>query len=356
MSFNRDSLAALLDRIYANYTSLFRPLDKTPRQNLLKVFASVDAGIYHQLLGDLDFLAKQIFPDTAEGEYLREHWSSKTTPLYAIAAAGEVTMSGISNKSIPSGVVFAAASGEHYYLEKSGKLDENGQALIMVKAENPGQQGNLAPGEKLSIISAIPVGIDSEAVVRGNGISGGADAESDEEYLVRVLAAMRNPSRYGKKDDFALWARDASAEVSAAWEFKNFGVFGAILIQVIKGNQIDGIQPVDNLTEVINYISENAPPVSFEVRTPEIISINPSASLLIQEDSQAYRELAENRMKAYMQLVAKPGTQITAGALRLAVIDGVTITGATVRIGGSTAGIATTTILQYPYIGEVIWE
>jgi uncharacterized phage protein gp47/JayE len=199
MSFKRDSLAVLLDRAYANYTSLFRPLDKTPRQNLLKVFASVEAGMYHQLLGDLDFLSKQIFPDTAGGEYLREHWSSKTAPLYAVAASGEAVIAGTPNKPVPSGVVFGAASGEHYYPDKSYRLDTNGQAIITVKAENPGAQGNLAPGEKLSIISAIPAGIDSEAVVSGRGISGGADAETDEEYLARVLAALRNPSRYGKK-------------------------------------------------------------------------------------------------------------------------------------------------------------
>jgi uncharacterized phage protein gp47/JayE len=312
--------------------------------------------MYHQLLGDLDFLSKQIFPDTAEGEYLREHWSSTTVPLYAITASGEVTVTGTANRPIPSGVVFASASGEHYYLENSYKLDANGKAIITVKAEKPGQQGNLDTGEKLSIISAIPVGIDSEAMVSGSGIIGGADAETDEEYLTRVLAALRTPSRYGKKDDFALWAKDASVEVSSAWEFKNFGVFGAVFIQVINGNQIDGVHPVDNLTEVRNYINNNAPPVLFEVRTPIIISINPSASLLSQEDSQTNRELAANRMKTYMQLVAKPGAQVTAGALRLAVIDGVTITDATVKLGGSTVGIATTTILEYPYIGEVTWE
>jgi uncharacterized phage protein gp47/JayE len=92
--------------------SLFRPFDKTPRQNLLKVFASVDAGIYHQLLGDLDFLAKQIFPDTAEGVYLREHWSSKTVPLYAVTAFGEITVTGAAGNAIPSGIVFAA--GENF--------------------------------------------------------------------------------------------------------------------------------------------------------------------------------------------------------------------------------------------------
>jgi uncharacterized phage protein gp47/JayE len=356
MSFKRDSLAALLDRVYANYTSLFRPLDKTPRQSLLKVFASVDAGMYHQLLGDLDFLAKQIFPDTARGEYLREHWSSTTAPLYASAASGEVTVTGIAERPIPSGVVFSSASGEHYYLDKSYRLDADGRALVTVRAENPGAQGNLASGEKLSVISSIPSGVDSDAVASGAGIIGGVDAETDEEYLARVLAALRNPARYGKKGDFALWARDASAGVSAAWEFKNFGVFGAVLVQVINGSQIDGVHPVDNLAEVRNYISDVAPPVLFEVRTPAIISINPSASLPPQEDSQANRLLAESRMKAYMQLVAKPGVNVTAGALRLAVIDGATITDVTVRLGGSTVGVATTTILEYPYIGEITWE
>jgi uncharacterized phage protein gp47/JayE len=235
-------------------------------------------------------------------------------------------------------------------------LDAAGQAAVTVKAENPGQQGNLAAGEKLPVISAIPAGIDSEAVVSGAGIIGGSDAETDEEYLVRVLAALQNYPRYGKQDDFALWAKDASPEVSAAWEFKNFGVFGAVLIQVIKGNQIDGVYPVDNLSEVRNYINTVAPPVLFEVRTPDIIAVNPSASLPAGEDSQNNRELAMSRMKTYMQFAAKPGARITAGALRLAVIDGVTITDVTVKLDGSTAGITSTTILEYPYFGDVTWE
>jgi uncharacterized phage protein gp47/JayE len=63
----------MLDRVYANYTSIFTLLAKMPKQNPLKVFVQVDAGMYHQLLGDLDFLAKQLFPDTAGGVYLRDH-------------------------------------------------------------------------------------------------------------------------------------------------------------------------------------------------------------------------------------------------------------------------------------------
>jgi uncharacterized phage protein gp47/JayE len=268
----------------------------------------------------------------------------------------DAAITGTPGKTIPSGLVFQAASGERYYLEKQFRLDAQGRALVTVTAENPGAAGNLAAGEKLSIVSAIPAGVDSEAVVSGTGISGGSDAETDEEYLARVLATLRNPSRYGKTGDFAAWALDSSAEVSAAWEFKNFGVFGALLVQTINGSQMTGVFPVGNLTMVRDYISEAAPPVLFEVRSPAIISLNPVAALPPQEDSQSNRELAENRMKAWMQLAAKPGARITAGALRLAVIDGVTITDATVKLGGSTVGIAATTILEYPYIGVVTWE
>jgi len=354
--FKRDSLPVMLDRVYANYASLYKPLDKTPRHNLLKVFAAVDAGILHQNLGDLDFLALQIFPDSATGDYLRQHWSGRVTPLYAIAANGQALVTGIPNKPIPAGLVFASAAGERYYTEQSYKIGVDGTVAVTVKSQNTGINANLAPGQELSIVSSIPPGIESKAVVIGDGITGGADAESDEEYLARVLLWLRNPVRYGKKGHFAAWARDASPEVSMAWEYKNFGVFGALLIQVINGNQLDGIFPVDNIEEVTMYLNEVAPPVIFTVRTPEIIHLNPAVSLLPLEDTQANRELAIKRMQAFLQLVAMPGVQITAGALRSAIIDGVIITEATVKLNGDTTGIVGTTILQYPYLGEVSWE
>ena len=336
--------------------SRFKPLDKTPQYNLIKVFAAVDAGIYHELLGDLDFLSRQLFPDTASGAYLREHWSSRTPPLYAAAAEGDVTVSGLPGRAVPAGLVFKSASGGLYYSENAGRLDAEGKAAVRVKAQEAGLKTNLEAGEELSLVSAIPAGVDSKAAVAGSGVTGGADAESDEEYLVRVLTQLRNPARYGKEGDFAAWALDSSPEVSAAWEYKRFGVFGAVLIQVINGNQTDGVSPVANLEAVKSYLNEYAPPVLFEVRTPEIISLNPAVALPPYEDTQHNREQAAQRIKAYMQIAAKPGERVTAGALRGAVIDGVGITDATVKLNGDATGIVQTTVLQYPYTGEIVWE
>jgi len=355
MGFNRDSLQVLQNRTYANYMSLFKPLDKTARYNLLSVFANVDAGIFHLLQGDLVFLSKQLFPDTAESEFLRSHWSSRIPPLYATTAIGNVEVSGIAGKSIPAGVVFKSNKGKKYFTEKAYIISSNGKVLVSVKAENAGLDSNLEAGSQLSIVSAIPSGIDSKAAVGDAGVLGGTDAESDEEYLARVLITLRNQNRYGKPGDYAAWALDATAEVSAAWEFKNFGVFGTLLIQVINGNQISGVYPVYNLPAVRDYINTVSPPVLFEVRTPTLILLNPEIKLPAEEDTIENRQLTENRLKSYLQLAAKPGVQITSGLLREAIIDGVVITAVEIKLAGDTNGIVKTTILEYPVLGAISW-
>jgi hypothetical protein len=356
MPFKRDSLNTILERTFANYVSLYKPLDRMPRHSLLKVFSAIDAGIYHQLLGDLDFLALQLFPDTATGDFLREHWSTRVPPLYATAAFGKVMVTGTPNRTVPAGLVFASDISERYFTEKQYRLNSDGFAIVDVRSENFGTNINLPAGAKLKIVSAIPAGIDSEAEVADDGISGGVDGETDEEYLARVLAALRGQFRYGKSGDFAKWALDSSPEVSAAWEFINFGVLGVLLIQVINGNQFDCVNPVGNLHDITIFINKHAPPVLFTVRTPQIITLNPTVSLLPHEDSQSNRDIAEKRMRAFLQLTAKPGYHATSGSLRDSIVDGITISDAVVKLAGSSTGTLPTTILQYPYIGEILWE
>jgi uncharacterized phage protein gp47/JayE len=355
MAFNRDSLQVLKERTYANYLSRFTPLNRTPRHNLLPVFANVDAGLSHLLQGDLVFLSKQLFPDTAEGEYLRAHWSSRVPPLYAVAATGKVEVSGIAGIAVPAGVVFKSASGKRYFTENAYSISGHGKAVVNVKAESAGADSNLEAGSQLAIVSAKPSGVESNAVVAAGGIFGGVNAESDEEYLARVLVHLRNPSRYGRQGDYAAWALDSTPEVNGAWEFKNFGVFGALLIQVINGNQMNGVHQVQNLAAVRDYISTVSPPVIFDVRTPSLVPVNPKIRLPPLEDTQENRELAEQRLKAYLQQAAKPGIQVTAGSFRDAVIDGVIITSAVVQLAGDTAGIVSTTILEYPVLGAITW-
>ena len=356
MPLSREPLAVLLDRAYNNYTSLFKPLDKTTRYNLLRVFAAADAGMEHQILGDIGFLSDQIFPDTATGEFLRLHWSDRVPPLYAIAAIGSIEISGAPNAPVPAGLVYSSAAGYHYFTDKAYRIGNGGTVTVQVQAQDAGSSANLGPDQELSLSSAIPPGVNSKAITVNSGIIGGADAETDEAYLTRVLNTLRNATRYGKPGDFAAWAIDSSPAVSKAWEFKNFSVFGALLVQVVGGNQIDGITPVGNIELVRDYISTVAPPVMFTVRTPALVPLNPEIELLSTEDTIPNREIVSNRLKTYLQATAAPGIRYTTGNLRDAVIDGIQISGGAIFLGGSSSGELATSILELPVLGALTWQ
>lgn len=353
MAFERETLQSLLDRTYSNYMSLLKPLDKTPRYNLMKVLAYTEGGDVHQLLGDLSFLSGQIFPDTASGEYLRAHWSDRVPPLYASAATGKAIQSGVPGSSVPKGLVYSSESGKRYYTSRSYTIGETGSAEVWVTAEESGTESNLDAGSRLSVVSALTAGLDSSAKVSESGIAGGVDSETDEEYFARVQTALRNTTRYGKPGDFSAWAADSSSEVTKAFEIPNFGVFGSLLIQCIHGNQIDGIEQVHDLAKIQSYIEQYAPCVIFTVATPELVEIKPSIHLFEGEDTVSNRNLVLQRLKVYLNAKAEPGCTITQATLQSAITDGVTISKAMLSLPG---GEVSTTVLQYPVLGEVSWS
>ena len=353
MAFEKETFQSLLDRTYSNYMSLLKPLDKTPRYNLMKVLAYTEGGDVHQLLGDLSFLSKQIFPDSASGEYLRAHWSDRVPPLYASAATGKVIQTGVQNAVIPKGLIYVSASGKRYFTNKSYKIDSSGQVEVWVMAEESGTDSNLAVGKELSVVSALSAGLDSKVKVAGDGIGGGVNGETDEEYLSRVMITLRNTTRYGKKGDFAAWATDSSSEVTKAFEIPNFGVFGTLLVQVIHGNQIDGVEQVHNLAEIQSYIEEYAPPILFKVSTPELVAITPTIHLFEGEDTVSNRNLVLQRLKVYLNAKAEPGCSVTQATLQTVITDGVTISKAILTLPGTEVK---TSVLQYPVLGDVTWS
>lgn len=351
MGLQRPSLTELADRVYQDLATRYKPLDKSPRFNLLKVLSQVDAGKYHQLYGDLEFLSRQMFPDTADGEYLRAHWSDRVPPNHAVAATGKVRISGLPGTPVPVGLLISSTGGKAYYVETS-VLVVGAFALATVTAQEPGADSNQDAGTELTISSAVPPGLSSTVIVDEDGIKGGVDAESDAAYLNRVILNIRNGVRYGKPGDFAAWAVDSSAGVSKAFEIRNYGPLGALLIQVISGNQVDGVAQVGNLSVVSDYIFSVAPPIVYTVKTPDLVALDPAVHLLPAEDTVSNRTLAEHRLRTYLDLTAKPGITYTPGMLRDAVVDGVILTDASISIGGATR---TSTVLQLFTLGALSW-
>ena len=353
MALSRESLATLLDRAYSNYMSRLKPMERTPRYNLIKVLAATQAGTQHQLLGDMAFLCDQIFPDTATGEYLRGHWSDRVPALYASAAVGTVVQTGVAGAAIPSGLIYQSASGKRYYTGSTYAVGEDGTVSVYVTAEESGTASNLDAGSELTIVSSLTTGLDSSATVSTGGIKGGVGGESDEEYLARVLEYERNSVRYGKTGDFAAWAVDSSSEVTKAFEIRNFSIFGAVLIQCINGNQIDGVQQVSNLATVDSSIRRKSVTVIYTVQTPELVQIEPTIELLSAEDTSENRATVLSRLKTYLNVKAAPGSSFTQETLQSIIVDGSTISSARLTLSG---GKVETTALQYPVLGTVTWN
>jgi uncharacterized phage protein gp47/JayE len=350
MDFSRPELTALQERVANDYLTRYSPISKTPRYTLLSVLAKTDSGMYHQLYGDLVYLSRQIFPDTADSENLRSHWSDRVPPLAANQASGPVQFSGTASTPIPAGILLQHSNGQEYYFPDSAKIGTDGTVSGTIKASVNGSDANLSAGEKLSIISTVPPGVASTVTVVSPGITGGVDEESDDAYLSRVLLYLRSTNRYGKKGDFAAWAIDSSPEVTDAWEFKNFGVFGALLIQVVQGTHLTGLSQVTNLAIVKAYIDSLCAPTLYTVRTPEILLVNPTVALLDTEDTTTNRATAISRMKTWMSLNVKPGSSVTALQLRDAIVDGLVITDASMSIA-----IGASTKLQILDIGTTSW-
>ncbi len=354
MAFKREPLSSLLDKAYENYMSLLKPMERTPRYNLIRVLASIQAGTQHQNLGDLDFLVEQLFADTATGEYLRGHWSDRVPALYASTAAGTVRQTGLPGSSVPAGLVYQSANGKTYYTTKSYTVGSDGTVEVYVMAREAGAASNAEAGVKLTIISALTTGLDSHATVAEQGITGGVDEESDWEYRMRCIEWERTVIRYGKPGDFISWALDATPEVTKAFEIKNFGIFGALLVLVIGGNQSDAFRPVSQtgLDAVNAYIGERAPKVIYTVRSAQPVKIEPEIKLLPSEDTAENRELALSRLRSLILSKAAPAVNFTQEQIQSAIADGTVISSARVSVPAETSAL---TVLQYPVLGEVKW-
>ena len=216
MAWDRPTLTSLHERIARDFSGRLLDGATLLRRSVLAVLAKVWAGACHTLHSVLAWLYLQVFVDTAEGEYM-ERWAGvwSLSRLPAAAAAGDVVFTGQDGAVIPAGTLLQhQASGLQYALEDRAVIAD-GSALVRVIAVETGAAGNLDAGEQLQLLSPI-AGVESVAVVQTGGLTGGADAESDDALRARVLERLRQPPRGGSMADYVRWAREVPG-VTRAW-------------------------------------------------------------------------------------------------------------------------------------------
>ncbi len=170
-------------------------------------------------------------------------------------------------------------NGLRYFIQNSVIADVTNNAEITLIAEDPGVSGNLEDGEPLTITSSIP-GAEDVAVVGiiaanpSSTIVTGANAESDDDYRVKVLDEIRRIGGGGNSSDYRRWALEVSG-VRRIYPYSGepFGQGGSsfppdrtIYVEVDESLDPDGIPSAGILTQVREAITTD--PESLETRQP----------------------------------------------------------------------------------------
>lgn len=124
MSFTRPTLPQLIERVKADLrTSL--GLQTTLRRSFEVVLTRAIAGVAHTMYGFLDFISKQVFPDTAVAEFL-DRWATIWGVNRKVATFEQmlVLFTGTGGSTIPDGTSIQRIDGVLYTTDDEAEIPE----------------------------------------------------------------------------------------------------------------------------------------------------------------------------------------------------------------------------------------
>ena len=253
MPFNRPTLQTLLDRAAADIEARLPGADARLRRTLLGVLARIHAGGMHGLYGYLDWLAKQLMPDTADLEHLDRHASVWGIDRKAATAAqGQITFTGTDATQIPAGTAIQRSDGALFSSDAIATIAA-GSVLVAITADSSGANANTAANTVFTLVSPL-AGINSNATVDASGLTGGADTETDDSLRTRLLARIKDPAHGGKSGDYVTWALEV-AGVTRAWVYAQELGLGTVSVRFMMDDAYaDGIPQAADVAAVQAYI------------------------------------------------------------------------------------------------------
>ena len=185
-----------IDEIYREMLACFgeetglEPREGTDLSARMYALAAQVYALYVQA----DWVARQAFPQTAEGEYLDYHAQLRSLERKpALPAQGTVRFTAgeaaQSDRTIPEGTVCMTAGLVRFATTQAAVLPAGELTVdVPVQALEPGTAGNVSAQTVVSMAVA-PMGIAS--CTNPQAFAGGADGEGDEELRARILDTFR---------------------------------------------------------------------------------------------------------------------------------------------------------------------
>lgn len=228
----------------------------------------------YSLYVQADWVVRQAFPQTAEGEYLDRHAQLRGLERKpAVAAEGTVRFTAWetldSDRDIPEGTVCMTAGLIRFETTRAAVLAAGTlTADVPVRALEPGTAGNVSAGAIVSMAVA-PVGIS--ACTNRSPCAGGADEETDEALRERVLESFKRLPN-GANSAFYQQGALSFDQVAAAAVIPRPRGVGSVDVVPATMAGLPGEELLAQLEDYFEQRREIA--VDVRVRAPETVTVN----------------------------------------------------------------------------------
>lgn len=303
--------------------------DATVPNSVLRVVSEAQANLAHDNDLHLDWVTRQMMPDTSEGEFA-DRWGAIWLPdgrKPASYATGSITVSGTIGASVPTGAELTApafdADGQPItliYQVTAGATLASTSATLAVTALTAGGASNLDEGATLAFVS-VPGGIDGAAVVAAPGLAGGADQEPDRDFVARYIDRIQEPPHGGSAHDYVQWMLEVPG-VTRAWAAQEMGI-GTVTCRFMMDDAraaFGGLPQTEDLDLVAAYVDARRP-----VTVADRFVVAPIAQALnltitdITSDTPEVRANIALELKEMLRARGRPGGMIYASWIREAI-------------------------------------
>ena len=351
MPFERPSLREILTRVAADVES--RLTKQQIRRSNAKVYERVLAGASHEIHAHIDWLQKQLFFQTAETDFL-DRWASVfgiyRTPATSAAGTAQLTFSA-DPVDVPQGTVLQSDAGNQYQTTDS----PSPSGVVAVEALLAGADGNLVNGDTLQFVSPV-AGVDSAAT--SLGISGGTDAETDEELRTRLLERARQTPCGGAAHDYVAWAKDgpgvATARgVAGTGSARVCAAPGPVRVYLVCHDLPDIIPTAEKIAEVQAKLDYERPVTAITTAlAPATQAVNIRISSLTPSTT-AVRSAVEKALADLFISEAEPGGLMYLSHIRAAISNAAGEIDSTVVSPSANIQAPTNTLLT---LGTITWS
>ena len=263
--FNVPSFDDIRDAVLRDTQSLDPSADISPDSDhyvhASRLAACASGQYAHQV-----WIARQIFPDTADTAYLERHAALRgLTRRRATVAMGRVQIRGEAGARVAAGLQLKCGS-RFYRTRAEVQVAPSGTAQAEIEADEAGAAGNVL--NAAAQFMAAPAGVATECVLTAEG---GTDAEDDTSLLNRLLAIIRRPPAGGNRYDYQNWALSVDG-VTSAYVYPLRRGLGTVDIAVTSGNAA----PSDEVVARTQAYIDSVRPVTAK----NVLVLKPSITLV----------------------------------------------------------------------------